>query len=190
MSILEARRFEAEDVGDTATEGALLWFAVRTKARQEKRVAADLGEKAIQTYLPLWSVEHRWSDRRKLVKEPLFPGYVFVKIPQTAQARVPVLQTNGVSNFLGVRGVGIPVPDEEIKAVQQILREGIPVEPHPFLQVGQRVRICGGSFDGMEGLLTSMEGKQNLVISIEVISRSVAIRISGYKVVPVDELSE
>jgi transcription antitermination factor NusG len=190
LSILEATRFEREHVDDTGAGGPLVWFAVRTRARHEKRVASDLQEKSIRTYLPLCSVEHEWSDRRKLVEAPLFPGYLFVKIPQTAQARVPVLQTNGVSNFLGVRGIGIPIPEEEIKAIQQVLREGIPVEPHPFLRVGQRVRICGGSLDGMEGLLTGMGGKRNLVISIEVISRSVAIRISGYKVVPVDEVSE
>jgi len=189
LSSIEVTRFEQEHKSETSAGGALLWFAIRTKARHEKRVTADLAEKSIQTYLPLCSVEHEWSDRQKLVEAPLFPGYVFVKIPQTAQARVPVLQTNGVSSFLGVRGVGIAIPEQEIKAIQQVLREGIPVERHPFLQVGQRVRICGGSLDGMEGLLTGMEGKRNLVISIKVISSSVAIRISGYEVVPVDDVS-
>jgi transcription antitermination factor NusG len=163
----------------------LRWFAIQTRSRHEKRVTADLREKAVEAYLPLRSVEHQWSDRRKVVDLPLFPGYVFVKILGDAPTRVAVLQTDGVLGFLGVRGIGVAIPEEEIAAIQTVLREKIPVEPHPFMRVGEKVRICGGSLDGLEGLLTGMEGKENLVVSIDLIERSVAIRISGFKVVPV-----
>jgi transcription termination/antitermination protein NusG len=163
----------------------LRWFAIQTRSRHEKRVTADLREKSVEAYLPLRSVEHQWSDRRKMVDLPLFPGYVFVKISGDAPARVPVLQTDGVLGFLGVRGIGVPIPEEEIAAIQTVLREKIPVEPHPFVQVGEKVRICGGSLDGLEGLLTGVEGTKNLVVSIDSIERSVAIRISGFNVVPV-----
>jgi len=163
----------------------LHWFAIQTRSRHEKRVTADLQEKTIQTYLPLCRVEHQWSDRRQIVDVPLFPGYVFVKIAADVPARTPVLQTNGVIGFLGVRGIGVPIPEEEIAAIQTVLREEIPVAPHPFVRIGERVRICGGSLDGLEGLLTGMEGQRNLVVSIDLIERSVAIRISGFKVVPV-----
>jgi transcriptional antiterminator NusG len=165
--------------------GDLRWFAIQTRSRHEKRVTAGLREKAVEVYLPLSSADHQWSDRRKVVELPLFPGYVFVKIAHEAPARVPVLQTDGVLGFLGVRGVGVPIPDEEIATIQTVLREKLPVEPHPFVQVGEKVRICGGSLDGLEGLLTGMEGKKNLVVSIDLIERSVAIRISGFRVVPV-----
>lgn len=163
----------------------LRWFAIQTRSRHEKRVTADLREKAVEAYLPLRSVEHQWSDRRKVVDLPLFPGYVFVRISGDAIARVPVLQTDGVLGFLGIRGIGVPIPEEEIAAIQTVLREKIPVEPHPFVKVGEKVRICGGSLDGLEGLLTGVDGKRNLVVSIDLIERSVAIRISGFKVVPV-----
>jgi transcription antitermination factor NusG len=119
------------------------------------------------------------------VDAPLFPGYVFVKIYNDAHARVPVLQTNGVTNFLGVRGVGIPISDNEIDAIKSVLRQGVCVEPHPFVQIGQRVRICGGSLDGLEGILTGIDGKKSLAVSIELIQKSVAIRITGYTVLPV-----
>ena len=168
-----------------ALPNGLQWFAIQTRSRHEKRVTADLREKAVEAYLPLRSAEHQWSDRRKIVDLPLFPGYVFVKIAGDAPARVPVLQTDGVLGFLGVRGIGVAIPEEEIAAIQTVLREKIPVEPHPFVQVGEKVRICGGSLDGLEGLLTGVEGKENLVVSIDLIERSVAIRISGFKVVPV-----
>jgi len=163
----------------------LQWFAIQTRSRHEKRVNSDLREKAVEAYLPLHHAEHQWSDRRKVVDLPLFPGYVFVKIAREASARVPVLQTDGVLGFLGVRGIGVAIPEEEIAAIKTVLREKIPVAPHPFVQVGEKVRIKGGSLDGLEGLLTGMEGKRSLVISIELIERSVAIRLSGFKVVPV-----
>ncbi|MGA2421994.1 MAG: UpxY family transcription antiterminator [Candidatus Acidiferrum sp.] len=173
----------------TVTNG-LQWFAIQTRSRYEKRVTADLREKAVEAYLPVRSVEHQWSDRRKVVDLPLFPGYVFVKISGDAPARVPVLQTDGVLGFLGVRGIGVPIPDEEMAAIQTVLREKIPVEPHPFVKVGEKVRICGGSLDGLEGLLAGVEGKENLVVSIDLIERSVVIRISGFKVVPVSAGSQ
>jgi transcription antitermination factor NusG len=162
-------------------EGSRRWYAIRTRARHEKRVTAALQEKQVHAYVPLSRTEHQWSDRRKLVDTPLFPGYVFVHIPPDAESRVPVLQTNGVIAFLGVRGIGIPIPEAEISAIQTLLRAGVPVASHPFMQVGQRVRIRGGSLDGLEGLLTAVDGKRNLVVSIELIERSVAIRISGYE---------
>jgi transcriptional antiterminator NusG len=158
------------------------WFAIQTRSRHEKQIVADLQEKGIQTFLPLCKAEHQWSDRRKLVEMPLFPGYVFVNIEPDAHARVPVLRTNGVIGFLGVRGVGTAIPECEIAAIQTVLKEGIPVEPHPFLQVGQRVRIRGGSLDGLEGLLSGVEGKKTFVVSIELIERSVAIRVSGFNI--------
>ncbi len=169
-----------------ASLGGLCWYAVQTRSRHEKRVVADLQEKAVRTYLPLCRADHQWSDRRKLVETPLFPGYVFVNIAADAQARVTVLQTNGVISFLGVRGIGTSIPESEIAAVQTVLQQGVPVEHHPFIQVGQRIRIRGGSLDGLEGLLSGVEGKRNLVVSIELIERSIAIRLSGFSIEPVD----
>lgn len=168
-----------------ASDEGMHWYAIQTRSRHEKRVAEDLLEKSIRAYVPLCSADHQWSDRRKVVETPLFPGYVFVNVEPAAQARVAVLQTNGVISFLGVRGIGTPIPDGEIAAIQTVLQSGVPVEPHPFVLVGRRVRILGGSLDGLEGLLTGVEGKKTLVVSIELIERSVAVRISGYSVVPI-----
>ena len=158
---------------------------MQTRSRHEKRVAAMLQDKTIQAYLPLCTSRNQWSDRRKDVNTPLFPGYVFVRIDEDAQSRVQVLQTNGVVNFLGVRGVGVAIPNEEIETVQAILRKSIPVERHPFLQIGQRVRISGGSLEGLEGVLSAMPGPRRLVISIELIQRSVSIEVTGYDVQPI-----
>src|SRR5450755_782643 len=94
------------------------WFAVQTRPRYEKKVNAELQEKGMKAFLPLYSATHQWSDRRRLVHMPLFPGYVFVRIAPSAHQRVAVLQTNGVLSFVGVRNMGIPIPDSEIDAIR------------------------------------------------------------------------
>jgi transcriptional antiterminator NusG len=158
------------------------WFAVQTKPRHEKRVAAGLQEKGVLVFLPLFSAVHQWSDRRRLVELPLFTNYVFVRIGVERDVRIPVLRTNGVVGFVGMRGLGVPIPDEQIHAVRTILRERVSVTPYPFLNVGQRVRIRGGSLDGIEGFLLAANCDSSLIVSVHGIQRSLAIRIAGYRV--------
>ena len=119
------------------------WFAIQTKARHEKRVATELEEKGVEAFLPLFSEVHQWSDRKRKVELPLFSTYVFVRIGWERSIRVSVLQTNSVFRFVGVRGMGVPIPDEQINALQTIVREKVPFSPYPFLNLGQRVRIRG-----------------------------------------------
>jgi transcription antitermination factor NusG len=159
------------------------WFAIQTWPRYEKKVATELENKEVNVFLPLLKNKHKWSDRTRVVELPLFPGYVFVSIQQTLNARVHVLRTNGVTSFVGVRGMGTPVPESEIESVRTLLDRGISFQAHPFLKIGQRVRILSGSLRGVEGVVT---GKANddpsLVVSIQIIQRSVVIRLSGYEI--------
>jgi transcription antitermination factor NusG len=162
--------------------GAGEWFALQTKPRHEKRVVSQLEEKDVVVFLPLYNAVHQWSDRRREVQLPLFPNYVFVRLGGTRSERAVVLQTNGVRSFVGMRGTGISVPDEEIDAIQRILAKRVPFTNYPFLNVGQKVRIRGGSLDGVHGLLTAVNNDRSLVVSVECIQRSIAIRIDGYGV--------
>jgi len=165
--------------------GQSSWFAIQTRPRYEKKVAVALQEKGVNTFLPLSSATHQWSDRRRLVQLPLFSGYVFVRISLSLGARVSVLQTNGVVSFVGVRNMGIPIPDCEIEALQSVLEGGTAFEPYPHLNIGQRVRICGGCLDGVEGVLVAVNGERSLIVSVNLIQRSIAMRIDGYKVEPI-----
>jgi len=158
------------------------WFAIQTRPRYEKKVTVELQEKGIKTFLPLYSAMHQWSDRRLLVHLPIFPGYVFVRIAPVLNARISVLRTNGVTNFVGVRNIGVPIPDCEIEAVQAVLEGGGTFEPYPYLKVGQRVCIRGGCLDGVSGVLMAVNGDQSFIISVNLIQRSIAMRIEGYKV--------
>ncbi len=158
------------------------WFAVQTKPRHEKKVAFQLEEKGIEVFLPLYRTVHQWSDRRQEVQLPLFPNYVFVRISESRNTRAAVLQTNGVRSFVGMRGTGVCIPDKEIEAVQRLLAEQVPFRNHPFLTVGQNVRILGGSLDGIQGILTGVNNDRSLIVSVECIQRSLAISVDGYAV--------
>jgi transcription antitermination factor NusG len=160
----------------------VVWFAVQTWPRYEKKVAAELERKEIEVFLPLLSAKHQWSDRHRTVELPLFPSYVFVRIPETTPARVRVLRTNGVTNFVGMRATGSPVPESEIESVRALLSRGIAFQAHPFLNVGQRVRIRGGSLHGVEGILREKNADLTLVVSIQIIQRSLSIRLAGYQI--------
>jgi transcription antitermination factor NusG len=125
---------------------------------------------------------HHWSDRRRIVELPLFASYLFVKTPATAVTRISVLRTNGVTKFIGTGNIGTPIPDVEIESVRTLLARGIPFQNHAFLSIGQRVRIHGGSLDGVEGVLSEKNDDLSLVVSIHLIQRSLAIRVAGYRI--------
>lgn len=161
------------------------WYALQTRPRHEKRVHAELQDNAIHTFLPLLSESHFWSDRRQTVQVPLFPGYVFARMRNDLHQRVAVLRTRGVVSFVGVRGLGTPIPEEQVRAIQAIVTAKVPFGPYPFLNVGQRIRIVGGSLDGIQGVVQAKNGDASLIISVDLIQRCLAIRIAGYRVVPV-----
>ena len=162
-----------------------LWFAVQTKPRHEKRVAAELEEKGLVAFLPLITEVHQWSDRKRRVELPLFSTYVFVRLGGEHNSRIKVLQTKGVFSFVGVRGMGSPIPDDQIETLQTIIRERVSFSQHPFLNVGQKVRVRGGSLDGICGVLSAINNDRSLIVSVDSIQRSLAIRVEGYSVEPI-----
>jgi transcription antitermination factor NusG len=184
VSVVQRSTENLLSAGYRPLEEQASWFAVQTRPRYEKKVSSELHEKGIKTFLPLSSAMHQWSDRRRLVHVPLFSGYVFVNIAASLGARICVLRTNGVLNFVGVRNMGVPIPDSEIEAVRAVVEERVAFEPYPYLKVGQRVCIRGGSLDGVSGVLTAVNGDQSLIISVNLIQRSIAMRIEGYRVEP------
>ena len=158
------------------------WYAIQTRARHEKIVTKQLQYKGFGTFLPLISQTNRWSDRQKTIQLPLFPCYTFVHVGACPEIHLAELHTSGVIGFVGIRGVGLPIPDKEIEDIETLLTHNITCALYPFLRVGQRVRICGGSLEGVEGILVAKNSDRSLVVSMEVIQRSVAVRIDGYDV--------
>jgi transcription antitermination factor NusG len=156
------------------------WFAVQTRYRFEKKVMAELHRKECEAYLPMLTEHHTWSDRQKVVTIPLFPGYAFVHIDQSRDARQAVLHTAGLIGFVRFGGIMAAVPPKQIEDLQLLLRENGLFSLHSFVKAGQRVRIRGGCLHGLEGVLMQHE-EGKLVISIESIQRSLAVEIKGYE---------
>jgi transcription antitermination factor NusG len=158
------------------------WYAIHTRARHEKMATTRLQEQGITTFLPTTTEVRRWSDRRKLVEFPLFSCYAFVNLPWRPELRAKIVRTDGVLGFVGFCGGAVPIPDIEIENIRTVLAGMVPCSAYPFLKIGQRVRVRGGSLDGVEGILVARNGNNTLVISVEPIQRSLAIRIDGYTV--------
>jgi transcription antitermination factor NusG len=165
---------------NTAEEAC--WYAIQTRCRFEQKAATQLQNKGIETFLPLVKEIHRWSDRRQIVQVPLFAGYGFVRVSDSPAHLLRVLQTVGVNGFVMMNGSPVPVPEQELEDVRRLLANEISCRAYPFLKIGQKVRIRGGCLDGLEGVLTSENKDHSLVVSIEAIQRSLAIRIEGYDV--------
>jgi transcription termination/antitermination protein NusG len=162
--------------------GETSWFAIQTRSRHEKMVAHQLRTKGITHYLPIVTEIHKWSDRTKKVELPLFSCYVFVQVAPTNEAKVKVLTTDGVVRFIGHNGEGSAIPEEQIDSVRILLAQDVACASHPFLKVGQRVRLRGGALDGVEGIFQSCAGDDTLIVSIDAIQRSMSVRIKGYDI--------
>jgi transcription antitermination factor NusG len=159
------------------------WYALLTHARHEKVVAQRLGEREVTTFLPLVSEVRRWRDRTKTVEFPLFSCYVFAKLLPTTEGRLTAMRIDGVHGLVGTPGIGTPIPDEQIDAVRKVIEKRLPWHSHAFLKIGQRVRVRSGALDGVEGILLS-RSKSTLIVSVDVIQRSLAVCIEGYDVEP------
>jgi len=170
--------------GSPAAQTAPLWFAVQTRPRHEKKVNCELREKGIHSFLPLRREKRRWSDRSQWIELPMFSQYVFVRVLPSGNSRIRVLQTRGVVQYVGATGRGIPIPDEQMESLISIVSRNVPTVSHEFLRVGQRIRIRGGSLEGVEGILSAIQNEKCLVVSIDLIHKSVAIRLEGFEVEP------
>ena len=120
---------------------------------------------------------HSWTDRRKVVDVPVFRGYVFARFEDSGKNRLTILQTPGVARIVSTCGGIDPIPEGEIAAVQQLLSSGVKCAPHPFLQEGDWVRVTKGPLQGVEGLFLRHKGPTRLLISVSLISQSVAAEI-------------
>jgi transcription antitermination factor NusG len=160
-----------------------LWYAAYTASRHEKRVAQQLQERSVEHFLPLYETVHRWRNGRHRVQLPLFPGYVFVHI--ALRDRLPVLKIPGLVRLVGFSGVPFPLPEQDIETMRNALNNGVAAEPYPYLTAGSRVEICNGPLQGMRGILLRRRNSFRVVLSIDLIMRSMVVEVEAADVVPV-----
>ena len=162
----------------------LPWYALRTKSRWEKLVSDALQGKGYHGFLPTYAVRNQWSDRLQRIEVPLFPGYVFCRLDVTR--RLPVLVTPGVIEIVGIGKTPAPIPDREIEAIQAVARSGAPAVPWPYLRVGQAVRVTRGALRDVEGILISIRKEFKIVLSVNMLQRSVAVEVDRDCIEPKD----
>ena len=153
----------------------LEWFALRVKPRAERIVADALRGKGYEELLPVHKERRRWSDRVMSVETPLFTGYVFCRFD--VQHRLPILTTPGVVHVVSIGKTPHPIEDHEIESLRVLAGSGLPLEPWPFLYIGQRIDIVGGPLTGASGILLNVKGRDRLVVSVSLLQRSVAVEV-------------
>ena len=141
------------------------WYAAYTRPNHEKRVAEQLERRNLQQLLPLYSSVRQWKDRKVRIEMPLFPGYVFVRIP--LQERLRVLEVPGVACFVGFGKQPACLPEEEIRSLQGCMNRESSVEPHPYLCAGRRVRVKSGPLQGLQGFIICVKNRTRLVVSFD-----------------------
>jgi transcription antitermination factor NusG len=185
------RTISSEANGTTlifAGRSAAQWFAVYTTHRHEKRVSELLVDREIETVLPLYKVGRQWKKRAPVVLElPLFPCYLFVNISR--ETRGLVLGVPGVLSIVGSPNEPWPLRTCEVEALRLGIKMGM-VEPHPYLKVGEKVRIKNGPMSGIEGILTRKKNGLRFVLTLEVIMRSVVVEVDANDIEIVDGEAE
>lgn len=156
------------------------WYALQIRTRWESSTASLLSGKGYQTFLATSKTLKRGGGRRAELEAPLFPGYVFCRFD--VHNRLPILVTPGVISVVGRGRIPVPIEDSEIAAIQKAVSTGFQVEPCPYLEVGQLVRIEGGALSGIEGILTGMKGARRIVLSVSLLRRSVVLEIDRCEV--------
>lgn len=158
------------------------WYAMYTCANHEKRVAAELGAREVEHFLPVYRSVRRWKDRRVQMDLPLFPGYVFVRL--ALRDRLRVLQIPSVARLVGFGGLPTALPDDDMEILRTGLSESLRAEPHPYLQAGKRARVVRGPLAGMDGIVVRRKNRTRLVLSFDLIQRSMAIELDEDDLAP------
>jgi transcription antitermination factor NusG len=165
-------------------ESHLFWYAAYTVARHEKAVAEHLRQRDIECFLPLYETVHRWRNGRHRVQLPLFPSYVFVRMELRNKLRV--LQVPGLVQLVTFQGAPATLPDAEMDTLRSALASGMLAQSYRYLSVGSKVEICRGSLQGLRGMLLRHQRQFRVVISVEMIMRSIVVEVDASDVVAVD----
>jgi len=151
------------------------WYALQCWLRKESMIAAQLEGQGFECFLPKYKSLREWSDRKKEVEQPLFPGYLFCRFDYSQ--RRPVVVTPGVLQVVGCGRTPTPIEDREMEAIQIAVASGVPGQPWPYLEVGEKVRIHTGKLSGLEGILVNFKGNHRVVLSVTLLQRSVALEV-------------
>lgn len=157
------------------------WYATYTHGRHEKRVAALLEQRGIESFLPLRARHEQWSDRTRRVLWPLFPSYVFARFDLRDLARV--LGVTGVVTVVKVGPTPVPIADDEIENIRLLTRavdsHGLEPELEPYAVVGARVRVGAGPLAGVEGVVVQRRGRTRVLVGLEAVGQGISVEVES-----------
>ena len=158
------------------------WYALYTRPRHEKQVQQQLTNQRIKVYLPTQKIRRRWSDRYKIVEEPLFKNYLFVRSESEHYRKA--LSPYGAVSFVTFEGEPSIIPDEELEALKILVTSEIPNNPYPYLKTGRKIRVKYGPLEGCEGVLVRKRGLSRLVVTVHMLQRSIEAELDAAWIEP------
>ncbi|MCK6478912.1 MAG: UpxY family transcription antiterminator [Planctomycetaceae bacterium] len=180
---MDSGRTPSDGPASPAVGEGLPWFALYVKSRQERTVEGGLARLGLGTYLPMMEKVRKWSDRKKVVRVPYFPGYVFVRC--TEEERGLAWKLPGSIRYLGAEGRATPVDPRELEAVREALLRRVPFEPYPHLAPGQPVTVTAGALKGLTGILVGKRRNFRLVLQIRAMGQGIAAEVDATDVEPI-----
>ncbi len=167
-----------QEFGSSSLESSVpRWYVVHTFSHHERHVDERLTAKNLNTFLPLYVVKRYSKNAAPPIEKPLFPGYLFVFVPLLE--RLKVLQVPGVVKLVGFGGKPTPLADHEVEALRTARTMGVQTEPHVYIEIGNRVRIISGPFEGFQGILIRHKGRYRVVLAIELIASSFVLDVDS-----------
>lgn len=168
--------------GKDAEVPQIRWYAIRVRSCAEFVVAAGLGARDLDTFLPVYESLRNWSNRRKIVQVPLFPGYVFSRFDP--KRRLPILMTSGVVSIVSFGNEPAPISDIEIHSIRKIIETRTQLFPNPYLAVGRQVEVVRGPLRGVVGTVVALKSGWRLVVSVHLLQRSIAVEMDQSMIQP------
>jgi transcription antitermination factor NusG len=163
---------------------SLVWYALYTKHQHERNAAKILAQKGFEALAPVYPVKHRWQDRTKEILLPVFPCYLFVRA--SIDRKLDILRTPGVFSMVSSAGHPCVVPAEDIQLVRRVSSNPVLMEPHAYLRSGEFVRVRVGPFAGLVGVLIRIKNLSRVVLSVELLQKSVALELDASILDPCD----
>jgi transcription antitermination factor NusG len=171
-------------VTEAPADSSVAWFALVIHQYKREQCEQMISRMGYEYFSPCLQTIKIWSDRRKRVDVPLFPGYIFCRF--NPQKRLALLQIPGVLGIVSSGKQFLEVDANEIEAIRIAMASQLPVEPYPFFTPGQKVKVTQGPLRGVKGVLVRVKAETRLILSVAILNRSVSVEVQAGHLAPQD----
>lgn len=151
------------------------WYVVYTRPKTERKVAENITDMGIESYLPMYKVVRQWSDRKQRIDMPLFPNYVFVRV--NSLMRTHLFSIKELVRFVSIEQKPVVIREKEIMTIKRVLTGDADVMPEEYFQEGMRVKIGYGPLAGLEGVILQRSGTTRLIVRIDALMKAFSVSV-------------